>query len=603
MESHVAESQLSDGAPLIWDDWETRFIFFTGKGGVGKTTIAAATALALSEGGRRVLVVSTDPASNLDDVFETQVGTAPTSIPGAELLWAMNVDPQAAVRVYRERVIAPYRGHAPDEELRAIEEQLSGQCTVEVAAFDQFALLLADPALTAEYEHVVFDTAPTGHTLRLLSLPEAWSSYIATNPEGASCLGPLAGLEAKRSQYVATVDALADPRQTEVVLVSRPDSAALREAVRAGSELAALGIANQRLVINAILAHPQISDPVADAIAKRQRQALEAIPPALKKRRFATVPLVASNLTGLDALRALMRSTDSAATEIVSTPTTSTVPDPSLPMPGIDDLIRDLAESHHGAVMVMGKGGVGKTTVAIAIALGLARDGRRVHLTTTDPAGNPAGLIESPDAVSSLTVNHIDPAAEVARYRHEKLDAASRLDPDRIPLLEEDLRSPCTEEIAVFQAFSRLLSEARNHHVVIDTAPTGHTLLLLDTTGAYHREMLRTSSIAPEHITTPLMRLQDPNLTRILIVTLAEATPVEEAADLQADLRRAGIEPYGWIINATLTQSGTHDPTLMARANLESPHLRRVHDELAHRSWVIPWHEGYGLADSQGGRT
>ncbi len=567
---------------LDWTGWSTRFLFFTGKGGVGKTTVAATAALAVADRGRRVLVVSTDPASNLDDVFVTTLGAEPRVVTGTERLWALNIDPETAASAYRDRVIGPYRGVVPDEELRALEEQLAGQCTVEIAAFDEFSRLLVDSVLTAPFDHVMFDTAPTGHTLRLLSLPSAWSGYIATSTTGASCLGPLAALESRREQYERTVAALADPAATTVVLVSRAESWALAEAARAGGELAALGIANQQLVVNAVLDDPLRDDPVADDISRRQRQALGDLPATLVALPAAGVPLVASDLTGLDALRALAGLAVNVQAPAMLPPT------PVNELPPLDSLVDELAASGHGAVLVMGKGGVGKTTIATELAFRLARQGHRVHLSTTDPAGDPASLVGAL-APESLSVDRIDPRAEVQRYTERKLAAARDLGREARALLEEDLRSPCTEEIAVFAAFSRLLGEARERFVVLDTAPTGHTLLLLDTAGAYHRDIMRTAERAAGHMTTPLMRLQDPSQTRVLIVTLAEATPVQEAAELQDDLRRAGIEPYGWIVNATLSGSGTRDPLLERRAALEQPYLRRVRDDLSSRVWRVPW--------------
>jgi arsenite-transporting ATPase len=570
--------------PLNWAGWESRFVFFTGKGGVGKTTVAAASALALADRGRRVLLVCTDPASNLDDVLCMQVGVEPTPMPGTSGLWAMDIDPESAAAAYRERVIGPYRGRVPEEELRAITEQLSGQCTVEISAFDEFARLLARPELTAAYDHVIFDTAPTGHTLRLLSLPTAWSGYIESTPRGASCLGPLGGLEDRREEYRATVEALADPTRTTLVLVSRPEVGALGEAGRAGDELAALGIDNQLLVVNAVLTSTLPGDPVAEDIAARQSQALATMPSALRGLPVVTVPLVASSLIGLRALRDLIAKRDPASEP--SLHITESLPHHHLP--GIDALIQSLAEGRRGVVMVMGKGGVGKTRIATHIALALAREGRGVHLSTTDPAGDPAAVL-GPERPPTLSVDRIDPAAEVRRYTERKLAVARDLSPQDRALLEEDLRSPCTEEIAVFAAFSRLLGEARDRFVVLDTAPTGHTLMLLDTTGAYHREVLRTSSGLAGRLSTPLMHLQDSSYTKVLIVTLAETTPVQEAAELQDDLRRAGVEPYGWVVNAALTGSGTRDPLLLRRAALERPHLRRVREQLASRFWLVPW--------------
>ena len=565
-----------------WTRWRTRFLLFTGKGGVGKTTIAATVAIVLAGLGKRVLVVSTDPASNLGDVFGTVVQDVPTRIAGVAGLVALNIDPEAAADAYRQKVLGPLQGVVPEAELRSVEEQLSGQCTVEIAAFDKFSGLLADPSATAAYDHVVFDTAPTGHTLRLLSLPAAWSEYIETTPQGASCLGPLAELQTKRTLYEASVAALGDATRTTVVLVSRPDRGALREAARASAELADLGIGNQWHVVNGVLTSPRAGDAVAEAFAQRQRLALQAMPESLAHLPMTTIPLVPRDLVGIDALRSLVAG--SVEPDGASDGGGDGVP---RQLADLDSLVADLADAGPGVIMVMGKGGVGKTTIAATIAVKLARAGLRTHLSTTDPAGRPADLVAEPPP--GLTVSRIDPEFEVQRYVDAKLRSAGGLDPERRALLEEDLRSPCTEELAVFQAFSKLLRLGGEHYVVVDTAPTGHTLLLLDRTGAYHRDVMRGSSSIQGRVTTPLMRLRDPAFTRVLIITLAETTPVDEAATLQEDLRRAGIEPFGWIINASLAASGTRDPVLRRRAALEQPHLRRVTSELATRCWVVPW--------------
>jgi arsenite-transporting ATPase len=557
-------------------------VFFTGKGGVGKTTVASAVAVALGDAGRRVLIVSTDPASNLADVFGVVVGSVRSAVPGVPGVEVMNLDPDAAAAAYRERVIGPYRGVVSERELREIEEQLAGECTVEVAAFDQFTQLIVHPAVTGRYDHVLFDTAPTGHTLRLMNLPSAWSEYIATSPGGTSCLGPRSGLQAQREQYRAAVEQLGDPERTTLVLVSRPDAGALREAARAGAELAAQGIGNQRLVVNGLFRQPLAGDAVAEALAERQRQALESMPASLRGTPAVGVALVALDLTGVAALRALV----SGQTRVEGV--RSGRLGKGARLPDLNALVDELAVGGPGAVLVMGKGGVGKTTIAAAIAVGLARRGQEVHLATTDPAGQPADLFAG-ETPQRLTVSRINPAAALASYTAERLRAAERLGPERRALLEEDLRSPCTEEIAVFRAFSGLLSEARRRVVIVDTAPSGHTLRLLDLTGSYHRQIMRDASGLHGRVTTPLMRLQDAAHTRVLIVTLAELTPVSEAAVLQDDLRRAGIEPFGWVINASLTASGTHDPVLVARAALEGPHLNRVRDQLAARAWIVPW--------------
>jgi len=560
-----------------------RHLFFTGKGGVGKTSVACATAIALAERGRRVLLVSTDPASNLDEVLETTLGGAPTPVAAVPRLSALNIDPEAAALAYRERMVGPYRGVLPAAAVRSIEEQLSGACTVEIAAFDEFSKLLGDPAATADFDHVVFDTAPTGHTLRLLELPAAWTGFLETNVGGTSCLGPLAGLKAQQAVYDASRVALTDSASTVLVLVARAEHSALKEAERTRHELAELGVARQELVVNGIFHATDRDDPVAVAMEERGDSALAALPAGLGALPRTDLALLPFGLVGIEALRALFSPTQAAGEARVDADTPP-------PLPGLESLIADLEAGGRGVVMTMGKGGVGKTTIAVNVALELARRGHDVHLTTTDPAAHVADALGSP--VAGIRVSRIDPAAETRAYSDEiMLSSGAGLDEAGRALLAEDLRSPCTEEIAVFRAFARIVDEGMGGFVVIDTAPTGHTLLLLDAAESYHREVLRTAGEAPEEVRRLLPRLRDPDVTRILLVTLAEATPVHEAAALQRDLERAGIRPFAWVINQSLAPLHVTDPVLRRRRSNET----RFHEEvacLAPRVAVVAWGDG-----------
>lgn len=560
----------------------TRYAFFTGKGGVGKTSLSCATGLALAGAGKRVLIVSTDPASNLDEVLDTRLGSKPTAIAGVANLFALNIDPEAAARDYRERMVGPYRGILPAAAIASMEEQFSGACTVEIAAFDEFAKLLGDPAATAEFDHVIFDTAPTGHTLRLLTLPSAWTEFIASSTGGASCLGPLAGLEKQKALYAATVAQLSDPATTTVVLVSRPERSALREADRTRGELAELGVSNLRLALNGIFVAAMPGDAVADAMTARGRQAIEAMPAGLAVLARTETPFLPKGTVGVDALRGMGGAASMPAPGIATDI-------PKLDLPGdLDTLVADIAAAGHGVVMTMGKGGVGKTTVAASIAVSLARRGHKVTLSTTDPAAHVAYAVE--ENVAGLTVTRIDPEAEVAAYREEVLaKAGGGLDVAGRAMLEEDLRSPCTEEIAVFRAFARTVDQGQDRFVILDTAPTGHTILLLDAAEAYHREVLRTQADMPEAVRALLPRLRDPEFTKAIIVTLAEATPVHEAEKLQDDLARAGITPYAWVINQSLLASGTRDSMLAERGAYEAPFIEQVKSRLSRRSALIPW--------------
>ena len=558
-----------------------RFLFFTGKGGVGKTSIACATAIQLAEAGKRVLLVSTDPASNVGQVFGVSIGNQITAIPAVGRLSALEIDPQAAAQAYRDRIVGPVRGVLPEAVVKGIEEQLSGACTTEIAAFDEFTALLTEAALTADYDHIIFDTAPTGHTIRLLQLPGAWSGFLDEGKGDASCLGPLAGLEKQRAQYRKAVEALADPLRTRLILVARAQHSTLREVARTHDELAKIGLSQQYLVINGVLPRGEAAlDPLAAAIYAREEAALSDLPDVLKALPYDQIALKPFDLVGLNALRQLL--TETVAQEVITQDRQVTLVTPSL-----SALVDVIAADQHGLVMLMGKGGVGKTTLAAAVAVELARRGLPVHLTTSDPAANLTDTLNG--SMDNLVVSRIDPHAETERYRQHVLDTkGAKLDAEGRALLEEDLRSPCTEEIAVFQAFSRIIREAGQKFVVMDTAPTGHTLLLLDATGAYHREIMRQTTDKKLHVRTPMMRLQDEKQTKILLVTLAETTPVLEAASLQADLRRAGIEPWAWIINNSVAAAHPLSPLLRQRAHNELVEIEAVAKRHAHRYAVVP---------------
>ena len=560
----------------------TRFLFFTGKGGVGKTSLACASAIALADQGLRVLLVSTDPASNLDEVLGQQLASTPTQIPGVPNLLALNIDPEAAAHAYREKLVGPYRGKLPEAVVRGMEEQLSGACTMEIAAFDEFSRLLGQPEATAEFDHVLFDTAPTGHTLRLMTLPTAWTGFLDTNTTGNSCLGPLAGLQKQRVIYENAVAAMADGQRTTLVLVSRAQKAALAEAERTSGELAAIGVRNQWLILNGLFKASD-SDPVALALEGRGAKALTRSATFLARLPVTEVPLRTHNLIGLAALRALVQDGNGLLPQ-----SCQAVQPPSLPaLESLARLVDDFAQAGRGVIMTMGKGGVGKTTLAAAIATDLARRGFKVHLSTTDPAAHVAAAAGQ---IEGLQVSRIDPHVETKAYVAQVMaTAGADLDASGRALLEEDLRSPCTEEIAVFRAFARTVAQGGDTFVVLDTAPTGHTLLLLDATEAYHREVARKASDVPEEVRNLLRRLRDAQFTRVLLVTLPEATPVHEAAALQEDLRRAQIEPFAWVINQSFAKSGSRDPLLLARGRGEAPFIREVVEKLSKRTALVPW--------------
>ncbi len=558
----------------------TKYFFFTGKGGVGKTSVACATAVTLADSGKNVMLISTDPASNLQDVFGIELDNQGTPIPEVPNLTVVNLDPIEAAQAYKEKVIGPYKGILPDAAIASMEEQLSGSCTVEIAAFNEFSHYLTDEGIKDKYDHVIFDTAPTGHTLRMLQLPSAWSSFISENTHGASCLGQLSGLENNRQMYATAVATLADRAMTTVVLVARPEKTPLEEAGRAAAELRELGVNNQTMIVNGVMEPDPAGDETALSLYRKQREALRNIPALLADIPAYSIPLRAYNVYGVKNIRRLL--TDDGWDEAGSAAQISGV----YPLKA---LIDEVYLTRKKVIFTMGKGGVGKTTLAAAIASGLAAKGAKVHLTTTDPAHHLQFLLSDG---GNLKVSHIDEEAEVAKYREEVLAKAreSMGDAD-LAYIEEDLRSPCTQEIAVFRAFADIVEQATDDQtVVIDTAPTGHTLLLLDATQSYHKQIQKSQGDIPESVKRLLPRLRNADETEVVIVTLPEATPVHEALRLTEDLARAGIHSKWWVINSSLYLTDTKHLLLKAKAQSEVGWINRVAAISQGNTVLIKWH-------------
>lgn len=554
----------------------TKYLFFTGKGGVGKTSTACATAVSLADSGKKIMLISTDPASNLQDVFDTELNNKGVEIKEVPNLVVANFDPEEAAAEYRESVIGPYRGKLPDAVLNNMEEQLSGSCTVEIAAFNEFSGFITDEKAASDFDHIIFDTAPTGHTLRMLQLPSAWSNFISESTHGASCLGQLSGLESKKEVYKNAVLNLADKSKTTLILVSRPEVSPLKEAERASKELKDIGVINQSLVINGVLQNHD--DEVSTALYEKQQNALKEIPLGLKSLTTYEIPLRPYNITGLENVRAFLK--DNNIKESEDTINTQEIPK-------LKGIIEDLYNSDKKVIFTMGKGGVGKTTIAAAIALGLAKKGKKVHLTTTDPAAHLKFVL---DENSGITLSSIDEKEELLKYQEEVLSKArENMSEEDIEYVKEDLRSPCTQEIAVFRAFANIVERSENEVVVIDTAPTGHTLLLLDSTQSYHKEIQRTEGDIPDGVKKLLPKLRNEKETEVIIVTLAETTPVFEAMRLQKDLNRAGLNSKWWVINSSLYATNTTNEILKAKASNEIKWINKV-DEISKGSFaVIDW--------------
>jgi len=570
--------------------FNTKFLFFTGKGGVGKTSLACATAVKLVDEGKKVLLISTDPASNLEDVLGYNVQSKITPHKNLGNLFTININPDSAADEYRDRALAPIKHVASEQEYNKIKEGLSGACTTEIASFDEFSRFITGEGNPENYDHVIFDTAPTGHTIRLLELPAAWDSYLEKNPQGASCIGPSTALKSSKDRYKKVMNSLRDENQTTIFLVSRPETSTLKEAARTSSELSALGLANQKLLINGAYDAIDKTDELGIKIEQIAKKEMVAMPEALKKLEKSEYPLLPYNVLGLEKLRSLFNKDlqNAIISRELSINTEAIVS-----LSNLHELVDSFErEGNSGLIMTMGKGGVGKTIIAASVAVMLAKRGHNVLLTTTDPAAHVKDFINQLATIpENLTVERIDPKAETKIYTDKIFEQKSKnLNEEAKKLLAEDLRLPCNEEVAVFNAFSKAINKAKRQFVVMDTAPTGHTLLLLDTTGKYHKEILKTTSISPDRITTPYMALQNSKFAKILLVSLPETTPMREAEALQNDLKRAGITPYGWVINQCLSVvKGIKDPLLKKRASNETSIIKNIKENLTERTYLIPF--------------
>lgn len=568
----------------------TPYLFFTGKGGVGKTSLSCATAVKLADEGKNVLLVSTDPASNLQDVLDSPVTEKIKPINGLNNLSAININPEVSAEEYRNRVTEPLKDVMPEAEIKKINEELSGACTTEIASFDEFSRFISGESEGGNFDVIIFDTAPTGHTLRLLELPAAWASFSEENPDGASCLGPTSALKSSQERYSKVVETMRDASQTTFYLVARPEKSSLKETSRTSEELKSLGLNHQKILINGLFKALDTSDDFASKMEEMAQQHLSELPENLQELEQQRFPLLPYNVLGIEKLRSLL---DTSLQEKVGSETFSEKADLNHNLKGIDQLVEDLTkDKNHGLIMTMGKGGVGKTIAASALATMIAQKGFEVHLTTTDPAAHVKDFINQLGTLpENMTIDRIDPKLETQRYTERVLSQKGKdMDEHGKNLLLEDLKSPCTEEVAVFHAFSKAIQQAKRKFVVIDTAPTGHTLLLLDTAGSYHREIMRNTGMDQSKLKTPYMSLQDTEMSKVILLSLPETTPMREAEALQEDLKRAGIKTYAWVINQSLSmQDGLKDPLLLSRALAEADVINTIKADLTDRIYGIPY--------------
>ncbi len=564
-----------------------QFLFFTGKGGVGKTSMSCAISVALADKNKKVLLISTDPASNLDEVLDTTLSSAPTLVNGVKNLWAMNINPVVAAHEYKEKMVGPYRGILPKEAIEQMEEQLSGACTVEIAGFNEFSKYVGDEDIVSYYDHIILDTAPTGHTLRLLSLPSAWNDFIADNSTGSSCLGPVSGLAEYKKLYDNVVDNLKDSEKTLLILVARAEKLSLIEASKASLELSNQGMQNQHLVINGVF-QSNDDDTIAKAFCLKSKEAIDSLPISLENLEHTNVGFYPKGVLGVQSLRAIVNEEIALEFEGVKKELEKELDEALLGINSWSTLIDEFEQDGSGLIMTMGKGGVGKTTVASLIASKLVAKGHNVTLSTTDPAAHLEYIAQDNE---NLIIEKIDPEIETKRH----VDAVikkneGKLNDDDMALLKEELSSPCIEEIAIFEAFAKTVAKAKDRFVVLDTAPTGHTLLLLDASSAYHKEILKNSNNEmSDELVSLLPRIKDKKFTKILLVALAEATPTHEAKDLQEDLKRANIEPFAWVINRSFALTKSSNNLLCQKGLNELKYIHEIKSELSQKLVISPW--------------
>jgi arsenite-transporting ATPase len=577
----------------------TQFIFFSGKGGVGKTSMACTHAVRYADEGKRTLIVTTDPASNLADVFEQQIGHQVTRIAGVPNLSAMEIDPDKATQEYIDRAMAPIRAAFPLQIVQVMEEQMSGPCTAEVAAFDRFTDFLDIPAENGTtFDIVIFDTAPTGHTIRLLELPAEWSQSIdaASAGSGQTCLGPAAAIQDAKHKYERALAAMRQSEQTSFVFVLHPEEISIKETRRAIDELTKLEIENFSLVINGIIPREGTQNPLFAARAKMQARYLTQIESAFPyaKQRMT---LLAGEIRGVGRLREVGKIFfDGESTVRADEANSVQVENETFASPLEDVRARLVPNGHRRTVFFAGKGGVGKTVASCITAVWLARQGFKTLLLTTDPAAHLGDVLDSPvgDEVAAipgqpnLWAVNIDPKAAAETYKRRILDdARQRGRPESaIKVMEEELNSPCTEEMAAFDKFIEYASQDGWDSVVFDTAPTGHTLRLLELPVDWSKQIdvkvfasvdaTAADDVAKQRFGKVIEMMSDPEQSTFAFVMYPESTPILEAWRAARELGTVGVHPGLVVANMVIPPEQSATPFVQSRRLMQEKYLREI---------------------------
>ena len=587
----------------------TQFIFFSGKGGVGKTSMACTHAVRYADEGKRTLIVTTDPASNLADVFEQEIGHKITPIQGAPNLWAMEIDPDQATHEYIDRAMAPIRAAFPVQMVQVMEEQMSGPCTAEVAAFDRFTDFLELPGHNgSSYDVVIFDTAPTGHTLRLLELPAEWSQSIdaASEGSGQTCIGPAAAIQDAKNKYERALATMRDSAQTAFVFVLHPEAIAIKETQRATAELAKLDIHTHRLIINGIIPPQEKANPLFAARAEMQARYLKQIEAELRlpaQRMF----LLSGEIKGLEKLREVGRmffdGAGPALHDITAFSASAFTGSP------IEDVLPKITPNgHRRTVFFAGKGGVGKTIASCLTAVWLARQGYKTLLLTTDPAAHLGDVLGAPvgDEAApvpgqlNLWAAKIDPKTAAEAYKTRILDDARRRGrPEAaIKVIAEELDSPCTEEMAAFDKFIDFASQSDWQAVIFDTAPTGHTLRLIELPMDWSQQIdvkvfasVDTSAaddIAKQRFGQVIEMMRDPAQSTFAFVLYPESTPILEAWRAAQELGTTGIHAGLVVANFVIPVEQATTPFTQARRAMQEKYLAEIGTRFATPVVQIP---------------
>ena len=586
----------------------TRYLFLSGKGGVGKTTMACATAVQEADIGLKTLIVTTDPASNLADVFEQPIGHQVTPIAGVPNLSAMEIDPDKATEEYRERILGPFREVMPADVIRLLEEQFRSPCTAEIAAFDRFVDFMDG----SDFDLVIFDTAPTGHTIRLLELPVDWSQFISDSAKGAgqTCMGPVQAIQASKEKYDRAITLLKDPNATRFVFVLQPEQTAIFETLRSAAELKRIGIASQELIVNGLLPADVCDQPLFRKRYEMQQGHLLEIRTRLPLPA-REVLLQNGEVTGVESLRKMARALqgDHSISMATSAPVVRTDGVPSVRglRPGELSSLLTPSNGTHKAIFFTGKGGVGKSSLSCVTAVHLASQGFKTLLLTTDPAAHigqvldvPVGDHPSPvTGVPGLWAARIDPKTASDEYKARVLrDARPRYSADMLAALREELESPCTEEMAAFDKFAGYVDSDEYDVIVFDTAPTGHTLRLLELPFDYSQQVelmvtttKQSSDVRAEtqaRFASLIARLRDPERSVFVFVVYPESTPIVEAHRAMLDLKDAGIPTQLVVANQVIPADQATNRFFRSRREMQVRHLGDIETRFGVPLLVLP---------------